>query len=408
MTINPFKNFLTEAYLAEAAATKAVMADDKGKLHELLLSKYLHPDTELPAHHRSLSENEDHAGTPQQVHDRLQKKVGEEAYNEIDAAAKGTATELKKHLEKEGHLSKNVQIGNVHWTSNADKPGAAGDHEKTTGVKDVNSNADLILTLKDKTGKIVGYHGVSAKFGTNKEPNYKNPGVESLEKMSSIEPGTINKALASHHSDMEKLGYTGTIEDRHAKYKVDTMGIDKVKSEKKRLDTLVTTGRKLSKKEQTLHKNLNLFHDAHEKSKDKQAFLDQAERRAAMAEESGRISRGIAAKKISEGMSKKSDPELRQIIKDNVSAKTVIPHTVAHSHIDEDTGKSTPIIKNSEDIADNHLDNFEGLHMAEKSGSSVTIKGYHKETKKLTNVATFGLKSQSGPHKGVNATLTLK
>lgn len=408
MTINPFKNFLTEAYLAEAAATKAVMADDKGKLHELLLAKYLHPDKELPAHHRSMSENEDHAGTPQQVHDRLQKKVGEEAYNEIDSAAKGTAEALKQHLDKEGHTSKNIQIGDVHWTSNADRPGAPGDHEKTTGVKDVNSNADLILTLKDKTGKIVGYHGVSAKFGTNKEPNYRNPGVDSLEKMAGLESGTINKALSSHHSDMEKLGYTGTIEDRHAKYKVDTMGIDKVKSEKKRLDTLVNTGRKLSKKEQTLHKNLNLFADAHDKAKDKQAFLDQAERRASMAEESGRISRGIAARKISEGMSKKSDPELRQIIRNNVSAKTVIPHTVAHSHIDEETGKSDPIIKNSEDIADNHLDKFEGLHIAQKEGSAVTIKGYHKETKKLTNVATFGLKSQSGPHKGVNATLTLK
>jgi len=388
MTINPFKHFLKEAYLTETAATKSVMADDKGKLHELLLAKYLHPDKELPAHHRSMSENEEHAGTPQQVHDRLQKKVGEEAYNEIDAAAKGTADALKKHLEKEGHISKGVQIGDVHWTSNADRPGAPGDHEKTTGVKDVNSNADLILTLKDKTGKITGYHGVSAKFGTNKEPNYRNPGVDSLEKMAGLE--------------------SGTIEDRHAKYKVDTMGIDKVKSEKKRLDTLVDTGRKLSKKEQTLHKNLKVFSDAHDKSKDKQAFLDQAERRAAMAEESGRISRGIAAKKISEGMSKKSDPELRQIIRNNVSAKTVIPHTVAHSHIDDETGKSDPIIKNSEDIADNHLDKFEGLHIAQKEGAAVTIKGYHKETKKLTNVATFGLKSQSGPHKGVNATLTLK
>jgi len=408
MTINPFKNFLTEAYLAEAAATKSVMADDKGKLHELLLSKYLHPDTDLPAHHRSMSENEDHAGTPQQVHDRLQKKVGEEAYNEIDSAAKGTATELKKHLEKEGHLSKNVQIGNVHWTSNADKPNSPGDHEKTTGVKDVNSNADLILTLKDKSGKIVGYHGVSAKFGTNKEPNYRNPGVDSLEKMSGLESGTINKALASHHSDMEKLGYTGTIADRHAKYKVDTMGIDKVKSEKKRLDTLVNTGRKLSKKEQTLHKNLNLFHDAHDKSKDKQSFLDQAERRGAMAEESARISKGIVAKKFTEGMTKKSDPELRQILKDNISAKTVIPHTVAHSLIDKESGKSTPIIKNSEGIADDHLDNFEGLHMAQKEGASSTIKGYNTKTRKISNVATFGIKNQSGPHTGLNATLTLK
>lgn len=405
--LHPFKNFLVESYLAEAAASSAVGADDKGKLHELLLAKYLHPDQTLPAHHRSLSENDEHAGTPQQVHDRLKKKVGEEAYNEIDAAAKGTAKALKDHLKKEGHIGNGVDIGDVHWTSNPDTEKSAGDHEKTTGVRDPNSNADLILTLKDKNGKTVGFHGVSAKYGTNKEPNYKNPGMDSLEKMAGLEKGTISKTMASHHADMEKLGYTGTVDERHAKYKADTMGIDKVKAEKKRLDTLVSTGRKLSRKEQILHHHVKLFSDAYDASKDKEAFLDQAHRRASMAEESGRISRGLAAKKISEGMAKKSDPELRQLLRDQISAKTVIPHTVAHSYI-QDSGESIPVIKNSESIADNHLDNFEGIHVAEKSGSAITLKGYRKDTGKLGNVATFGLKSQSGPHKNVNATLQLR
>lgn len=405
--LNPFKNYLIESYLAEAASGSAIGSDDKGKLHELLLAKYLHPDQTLPEHHRSFSENDDHAGTPQQVHDRLQKKVGEEAYNEIDAAAKGTAKALKDHLKKEGHIGNGVEIGNVHWTSNPDTEKSAGDHEKTTGVRDPNSNADLILTLKNKEGKTVGFHGVSAKYGTNKEPNYKNPGMESLEKMANLEKGTISKTMASHHSDMEKLGYTGTVDERHAKYKADTMGIDKVKDEKKRLDTLVSTGRKLSRKEQILHNHLKLFSDAYDSSKDKNEFLDQAKRRASLAEESGRISRGIVAKKIAEGMSKKSDPELRQLLRDQISAKTVIPHTVAHSHIQE-SGENVPIIKSSENIADDHLDKFEGIHVAPTGGAAITLKGYRKDTKKLANVATFGLKSQSGPHKNVNATLQLK
>jgi hypothetical protein len=408
MMLNTFKNFLVESYLTEAAASSEVAADDKGKLHELLLAKHLHPDKELPTHHRAVSEVEGHSGTPQQVHDKLQKKISPEAYDEIDKAAQGSAKELISHLKKEGHLHENSKIGDVHWTSNRDTATAKGDHEKTTGVKDPNSNADLIVTLKNKKGEVTGYHGVSAKYGTNKEPNYKNPGVDSLEKMADLKSGTINSALASHHADMAKLGYVGTVEERHAKYKADTMGIDKVKSEKKRFDTLLATGKKLSRKEQIMHDHLNRFSGAYDQSPDKQHFLDQSSRRASMAEESGRASRAVAAKRITAGMAKKSDPELRKIISDSVSPPTVIPHTVVHSHIQE-SGESKPIIKNAEDIGKTHLDKFEGLHIAkDKAGGSVTVRGYHKDTGKLTNVATWGLKSQSGPHKGVNATLTLK
>ena len=66
-----FKSFLKEeTLLLEKAETADLEADDKGKMHELLLSKHLQPATTLPEHHRSFSDNEDHAGTPEQVHDR--------------------------------------------------------------------------------------------------------------------------------------------------------------------------------------------------------------------------------------------------------------------------------------------------------------------------------------------------
>lgn len=406
---------LLEAKKPSSAATSGISADDKGKMHELLLSKYLHPEERLPDHHRSLSENDDHAGTPVQVHDRLRKKIGEEAYNEIDTHAKATADALKKHLDKTGQTSKNVTIGNVHWTSNRDTEGSKGDHEKTTGVKDVNSNADLILTFKDKKGNITGYHGVSAKYGSEKEPNYKNPGMDTLEKMSGMQSGRISQMLQPHKDAMEKIGYSGTVEERHAKYKIDSMGIDKARSEKKRLDTLVNTGRKLSLKERTLHSHLSSFVNAHDTSKDKASFLAQSSARAKMAEESARSNRASIAKELSKSLDEKSKSEsggsdkyLRNLIKGHVSPKTIIPHTIAHSWVQDD-GSAMPKVKPADDIANSHLDKFEGLHVAmDKAGGSVTIKGYNKETSKLGNVATYGLKSQSGPHKGLNATLKLQ
>ena len=203
-----FKDFIKEDLLIEKALSQDLESDDKGKLHELLLAKYLHPNQTLPEHHRSFSENDEHAGTPEQVHDRLMKKIGGAAYNEIDSHASQTARALKDDLEKHGHIGNGVHIGDVHWTSNPDKANVAGDHEKTTGVKDVNSNADLILTLKDKEGKTVGFHGVSAKYGSN-EPNYRNPGLDSMEKTAGLQKGIMKSLTDEHHKHMEQLGYNG-------------------------------------------------------------------------------------------------------------------------------------------------------------------------------------------------------
>lgn len=402
-----FKSFLKEeTLLVEKALSSAVDSDDKGKLHEILLSKHLHPETRLPDHHRSESENEDHAGTPQQVHDRLKKKIGDAAYNEIDSHAKSTAKALHDHLVQQGHIKPGHKIGNVYWTSNADKPNKPGDHEKTTGIKDVNSNADLIVAIHDKNGKVVGHHGISAKYGTNKQPNYRNPGLDSLEKTANIPAGSLNSHLKVHASAMEKIGYNGSAEDRHAQYKADNLGIDKVRAEHARLSGLLSSGRKLSAKEKNTHKHFEMFINAHDKHKKPDEFLQMAAARAKSAEEGALIAKRAIAKKFAEGLAKHDDAKLREIVNQHVSAPTKIPHTVAHSHVQDD-GSSKPVVKPADKIADEHLDNFENLHVVHNGGIAVNIKGTHKKTGKIMNVATLTMKGSSGPHKGANGTFTL-
>ncbi len=402
-----FKSFLKEEnqkLLVEKALSAEVESDDKGKLHELLMSKHLHPESRLPDHHRSESENEDHAGTPVQVHDRLRKKIGEAAYNEIDRHAKQTADALVKHLHEQGHLGKGTTIGNVHWTSNPDKATKAGDHEKTTGIKDVNSNADLILTLH-KDGKKVGYHGVSAKYGSN-EPNYRNPGLESMEKTAGITGGTLKRLTDAHHESMVKLGYNGSADQRNIQYKIDKMGIEKARAEHSKFQALVDAGKGLSTKNKIMHEHLTKFIQAHDSHKHPEVFLHQAASRAAQAEASSLEAKKAVAQHFSEHLAKHDDAKLRQVVRDHVSAPTHIPHTVAHSKVKDD-GSAESVLKPSHTIADDHLNNYENLHVVHQGSTSV-IRGTHKQTGKLGRVATFTVKSSSGPHKSLVGTFGLK
>lgn len=403
-----FTSFLKEQFLVERALSSDVESDDKGKLHELLLAKHLHPNETLPMHHRSESENEEHAGTPQQVHDRLKKKIGDAAYNEIDSHAKQTAEELKKHLAEKGHIGNGVHIGDVHWTSNADKPGKPGDHEKTTGVKDVNSNADLIVTLHDKEGKKVGYHGISAKYGVN-EPNYRNPGLESMEKTANLERGSLKALTDNHHKHMEKLGYNGSADQRNIQYKIDKMGIDKARQEHAKHQGILDQGKTLSKKNATMHSQLSEYirvHDGMKSDKQRAEFEQAAKARAAGAEASSLVAKQAVAKHFAEGLAKKSDSELRDVIRDHVSAPTHIPHTVAHSKVKND-GSAESIVTPSHSIADEHIAKVNNLHVVHQ-GTSAVIRGTHAETGKTVRVATMTAKSSSGPHKGIVGTFGLK
>jgi hypothetical protein len=209
-----FSVFLLEM----AAASSSEASDDKGKLHELLLAKHLNPARDnkgekvLPMHHRAEADiygDESEGGTPDQVHRKLKNRVSEAAYNEINSHAEQTAAALISHLEKNGYDRNH--ISSVHWTSNRDTNKKPGDHEKTTGVRDPNANADLILSFKHpKTGEI-RHVGVSAKYGTEDQPNYRNDGLVSLEQKAALAPGSLTSIQKTHDKDMEeRLGYTGT------------------------------------------------------------------------------------------------------------------------------------------------------------------------------------------------------
>lgn len=409
-----FKSFLKESVilkeellLLEANHTKDVENDDKGKMHELLLAKYLHPDKTLPEHHRSESENEEHAGTPQQVHDRLKKKMGDNAYNQIDAHAQQTAKAIHWHLQQAGHVGNGNHIGQVFWTSNADKPNKPGDHEKTTGVKDVNSNADVIVRVHDKEGKTVGHVGVSAKYGSNK-PNYRNPGLDSMEKTAGLEKGSLKKLSEAHHAYMEKIGYGGSAVQRHTQYKIDKMGIDKARAEFAKYEGLLAKGKSLSSKNAMMHEHLSKYIQAHDNlsPKEQSNFELNAKTRAATAEASALEMKRAMAKHFTSGLAKKSDEELRDIVRQHVSAPTHIPHIVAHSQVKENGDAESHVVP-SHNIADDHLANFKNLSVHHNGGISSVIKGENIKTGKVGNVGTFTMKGSSGPHKGVAGTFSL-
>lgn len=355
-----FSKYLTEAKKPSQAKTAETASDDKGKLHELLLAKHLHPENQLPSHWRSKSE--DYGGTPEQVHDRLKAKVGKAAYGEINTHAKQTAAEIKTHMTEAGHIGGKTGhvIHDVHWTSNRDAEHNPGDHERTTGIKDKNSNADLIITTKPKKAGASKFVGISAKYGSQAKPNFKNSGLESLEKEAGHPKGTYAKLQQKHESGMEKLGYRGTRNERHAQYKLDV-------------------------------------------AKREISPTSVASKRATAAEESSRSTRSAMASLHRKALGKKSDSELRDIIRKNVSPTTVIPHIVAHSHVQSD-GSSIPRVHAAEHIADNHLNNFENLRVEKsESGIRASIKGTVKSGKNKgtpVTVASQTFKAGSGPHKG--------
>jgi hypothetical protein len=376
------ENFRT--YLTEAAKPKALSSglgsDDKGKLHELLLSKYLHPKKQLPDHHRSESENPEHAGTPLQVHEKLFKKIGKEAYAEIDAHAKQTADTVLKHLKQQGHLDgdKGHKIETVHWTSNRDTHKKAGDHEKTTGIKDVNSNADLIITTRGKDGRKI-HHGVSAKYGTEAEPNYRNDGVDSLETKAKMKKGHLDSIWKNHESEMEKLGYTGSKAQRHEQWK-------------KHNEILAA--------EKKAHKESGGKADQF-KPKHKDAKLAYA------AELSGQVARQKMAREHEKAMSKMSDAEIREHIRHQVSAPTHHNHIVAHSHV-QGNGSAKSIVSDAHHIADEHLNQYDKIKVRKGTGISTDYVGIDKRTGKERVLASQIFKGSSGPHKGVAGAFKLR
>ena len=375
-----FEEYLLEAKKQSSASSSNVENDDKGKLHELLLAKHLHKDGKLPEHFRSESANNTHAGTAEQVHKKLKDKLDIEhpgAYEEIDRHAKQTAEAIKKHLAASGHLTDDHEIHAIHWTSNPK------DAKKLTKIKNPNSNADLIITTKHKKTGETKYIGVSAKYGGLKNPNLKNPGLESLEKQAGQPEGTYTKLFKDHRDRMKKLGYTSTIAKNHALSKVHNAILEKEKEEHKASGGKEENFVPKSKEAQMAH----------------EAIKSSLETRR----EIGRLHR--------EGLSKKSDSELRDIVKSLVSPDAKFHHIIAHSHV-QNNGSAISRIKDADTLADDHLSKFRNLRVGSPEGIGYNIVGTyhnpgHPEHGKEKVILHGGIKNTSGPQKAIAGTTML-
>jgi hypothetical protein len=364
-----FKEYLKEEFLIESNEDN----DHKGKMYELLLGKHLSHDKEekkkLPEHFRSESKDA-HGGTPQEVHDRLHKLLGHKKYKEIDAHARSMSEKIKAEAKKNGH-----KIHEVHWTSNRDTDKKAGDQERLTGKKDVNSNADLIITTRHKDGT-TKHIGISAKYGKHK-PNYRNAGLDSLEKSAKTKTGTYTNLQKEHEDRLKKIGYNGTQKENHALYK---QHLAKLKAE------------------QDAHKKAGKSIDTF-KPKSKEAKM------AHLASESHLEARRTMAREHEKGLSKlvknKDDSALREHIRSQVSPKTNIQHYVAHSQTN-DKGEVEHHLTDAHSLADEHLKNYHSLHVRKGNGISSDIMGTNKKTGKKEVVAAQGFKASSGAMKGSN------
>lgn len=416
------ENFLTEKKKVSQAKSSNTAADDKGKLHELLLSKHLSPTKELPTHFAAKNKSSGRQSSPTDVHNKLAAKVGPEAYAEIDSHAANTAAAVIKHMRKHGLMGRDHKIGTVHWTSIADKPNTPGDHQRLTKENDPNSNADVIVGIHTAGGQHVRYVGISAKYGSG-EPNYKNPGAATMESTAGIKPGTLMSHIRPHHKRMEAAGYSGVSSERHGQWKADrllstgmlgkkvlsTSGIKAVNMVHQELSKKIASGAKVKPEERYFHAGLSEVISSHRDAPDKKEFVQSRTTRYKDAESSALESKravmgafiGDKKRKSTGGLIHKSDNELRDIITDNVSPKTKIPHIVAWTKVQSD-GSSVPVVKNSEDIAKDHLAQFEkgSLRVKEhRGGVSTDIIGLHKATGTERKVASMAIKSTSGPHK---------
>jgi hypothetical protein len=337
-----FKQYIEEAY--SNILVEAVSNDDKGKLFELLHARHMHPEKTFPTHYR----DEISGKSPEETHNAIKARITPAEYKTIDSHAKSSAEHMTAHLTEQGHNPKHIT--HVAWTSNGAK-----DVAKFTGKDDPNNDSDVMYRFKHPKTGATKHVGVGLKYGSQKEPNIRNPGLESLQSMTGAK--TLLSRFASHKKKLSALGYTGSGEKNHEQWK----------------------------KEKT-------------------------STRGKAANESKLQTTRAMAKDMHKALSQKSSDELKDYVRGVVAAKTKSPVYRMHartSHNEAGSSVTHHIDEPSKDI-DTHLSQFSELKMDKQgSGISVTIKGVHKETGKTVNVLTHAVKGISGPMKGLAATTKL-
>jgi hypothetical protein len=340
--------FLLERGMAEINN----LNDAKGKLFELLVGGHLKHGTEkngIPkgwaTHYRAEGDG------PQDIHDKIKKYLDTHhpgSYEEIAKHSKDAADHLKNELTQRGHHI----IDDVAWTSQK------SDHKSFTDEEDPNATADLMIKSRDQKGNVNKPIGISLKYGTQKDPNLKNPGIETLENLSALKDKTLDKLRQSHYSVLRSLGYGDKVGSAAAK---------------ERYNQLYTQGSDVAKKG------------------DEDALNTQREISKA-------VTKGLTA------ASKKDPNHLREVVKRLIFPPTTFQTLRHHTHVGP-KGAALHHTNDTEEEAEKTANAFEEYRVRPHSGGVTSvIEGRRKGSEQFEpaiNLSTKTTSSYSG--KGFNA-----
>lgn|GEM_PF-2761310 len=180
--------------------------DARGKAHEIMLAWALSGNT-WPNHFRS------EESSPSEIYNVCVNTLGIEACDLISEHSYSLSEHIKSALHVDGHLCNTTDVQSVTWTSLDDSLGSIGEHEKLTGIKDINSDADLMIQTIS-TGNFIG---ISAKYGTSKHATLRNSGCSTLEEKLKID--YLNSFRKQHDKYIKQLGFNGTAKENHDRYK---------------------------------------------------------------------------------------------------------------------------------------------------------------------------------------------
>lgn len=317
--------------------------DSKGKLFEILAGSHLrHGSNKAGKPAAFLTHYRDENGSsPEAVHNYIKAELEKRhpgMYDQINEHARQAALRARDFLKSQGHHT----INEVAWTSQP------SDHKSFTGVDDENSDADVML----HTNK--GPIGLSLKYGTEKNPNLRNPGLDSIEQLAGLKRGSITSVYNQHQKNVRDLGFTGSQADNHKLFKAN-----------------------------------------------------KASPASIAAVDSGLKARREIAKRWQDGYASMNSDQLREKIVSLVSPETKFEHYRLHTRPTA-SGVSHHIGHVQDDIRDGlgHYEEFKAIPHS-GSGISVQILGRLRGSNDFHPVVTHGVKGTSGPMKGMNGTTKL-
>jgi hypothetical protein len=308
----------------------AISNNYKSKLFEILHGKHMHPKQKIPVQYND-------------TFIKIQNDVDSQLYSMIENHAKESADYMKSYLSFKGYDCN--KIIDVAWTKNG-----SNDIRTFAECEDPNNDCDIMYKLIQN--KSTFYIGVSLKYASQRIPNIRSIGLETLENMTGCY--TLLNHFNQHKSNLISLGYTDTLIKNHEKWKMEKNTENGKMAELSKLETT----RKIA----------NELHFA---------------------------------------LSNKSQEDLSKYIRDVVAPETKNLNFRIHTRIMKD--KILHQINQPNKDIEPYLNQFSKIYLKEEhsGGITVTIYGDRYIDGKSVRVLNHAIKGINGPMKGIAATTRL-